>query len=57
MFGPKRKEGAGGWRRLRDKEPHNLYASPDIIRVTKSRWMRWVRHVASEGWEMYTKFW
>jgi hypothetical protein len=41
--GPKRKEIAGGWRRLHNEELHNLYASPNIIRVIKSRSMRWVR--------------
>jgi hypothetical protein len=34
IFGPKRKEVAGGWRRLHNEELHNLYASPNIIRVT-----------------------
>jgi len=46
MFGPKRKEGAGGWRRMHNEELHNLYTSPNIIRVSKSRRMRWVGHVA-----------
>jgi hypothetical protein len=35
MFGPKRKEVAGDWRRLYTEELHNLYASPDIIRCVK----------------------
>jgi hypothetical protein len=39
IFGPKREEVAGGWRRLHNEELHNLYASPDIIRVIKSRIM------------------
>jgi hypothetical protein len=39
-FGPKREEVAGGWRRLHNEELHNLYASPNIIRVIKSRRMR-----------------
>jgi hypothetical protein len=34
-FGPKRDEVAGGWRRLHNEELHNLYASPDIVRVIK----------------------
>jgi hypothetical protein len=45
IFGPKREEVAGGWRRLHNEELHNLYPSPNIIRV-KSRWMLWVGHVA-----------
>jgi hypothetical protein len=36
-FGSKREEVVGGWRRLHNEELHNLYASPNIIRVTKSR--------------------
>jgi hypothetical protein len=39
LFGPKRKEGVGGWRRQHKEELHNLYASPNIIRVIKSRKM------------------
>jgi hypothetical protein len=39
MFIPKREEVAGGWRRLHNEELHNLYASPNIIRMTKSRRM------------------
>jgi len=34
IFGPKREEVAGGWRRLHNEELHNLHASPDVIRVT-----------------------
>jgi hypothetical protein len=48
-FGPKRKEGAGGWRRLHNEELHNLYASSDIIRVIKSRRMGWVGDVGRMG--------
>jgi hypothetical protein len=40
IFGPKRGEVSGGWRRLHNEELHNLYASPNIIRVMKSRRMR-----------------
>jgi hypothetical protein len=49
IFGPKREEVAGGWRRLHNEEFHNLYASLSIIRVIKSRRMRLVAHVARMG--------
>jgi hypothetical protein len=49
IFGPKREEGVGCWRRLHSGELHNLYASPNIIRVIKSRRMRWLSHVAWMG--------
>jgi hypothetical protein len=35
IYGPKRQEVAGGWRRLHNEELHNLYASPDIIKIIK----------------------
>jgi hypothetical protein len=40
MFGSKRKDVAGGWRRLHDEELHNTHGSQNIIRVNKSRRMR-----------------
>jgi hypothetical protein len=40
IFGPKREEVAGGWRRLHNVELHNLYASSNITRLSKSRRMR-----------------
>jgi hypothetical protein len=43
IFGPKRDEVIGGWRKLHDEELHNLYCSPSIIRISKSRRMRWAR--------------
>jgi hypothetical protein len=49
IFGPKRQEMAGGWRRLHNEVVHNLYASTNIIRVTKSRRMRWAGHIACMG--------
>jgi hypothetical protein len=49
IFRPKRKEVAGGWRRLHDEELHNLYASLNIIRVIKSRRTRWAGHVTRMG--------
>jgi hypothetical protein len=46
MFGPKRDEVTGKWRRLHNEELNDLYSSPNIIRVIKSRRMRWAGHVA-----------
>jgi hypothetical protein len=40
IFGPKRDEVMGGWRKLRNEEPRDLYSSPSIIRIIKSRRMR-----------------
>ena len=45
VFGPKRDEN-GEWRRLDNEELHSLYPSPNIIRVIKSRRLRWAGHVA-----------
>jgi hypothetical protein len=49
IFGPKEEEVAGGWRRLHNEELHNLYTSPNIIRVIKSRGVRWAGHVVRMG--------
>jgi hypothetical protein len=49
IFGPKRDEVTGGWRKLHNEELHSLYTSPSIIRVIKARRMRWAWHVASMG--------
>jgi hypothetical protein len=49
IFGPKRDEVTGEWRRLHNEELNDLYSSPNIIRVIKSRKMRWARHVACMG--------
>jgi hypothetical protein len=45
IFGPKRDEVMGEWRRLHNKELHDLYYSPGITRIMKSR-MKWAGHVA-----------
>jgi hypothetical protein len=49
IFGPKRDEVTGGWRKLHNKELHGLYSSPSIVRVIKARRMRWAGHVARMG--------
>jgi hypothetical protein len=49
IFGPKRDEVTGEWRKLHSGEFNNLYSSPDIIRQIKSRRMRWVGHVTCIG--------
>jgi hypothetical protein len=49
IFESKRKKVAGGWRRLYNEELHSLYPSPNIIRVVKSRRVRWVGHIARMG--------
>jgi hypothetical protein len=49
IFRPQGEEVAGGWRRLHNEGFHNLYASPNIIRVIKSRRMRWAGHVSRMG--------
>jgi hypothetical protein len=52
IFGPKRDEVTGEWRKLHNEELHNLYSSPDIIiRQVKSRRIRWAGHVARMGEE------
>jgi hypothetical protein len=49
IFGPKRDEVTGEWRRLHNEELCDLYTSPDIIEVIRSRRMRWAGHVARMG--------
>jgi hypothetical protein len=49
IFGPKRDEVTGGWRKLHNEELHKLYSSPSVIRIIKSRRMRWVGCVARMG--------
>jgi hypothetical protein len=48
IFGPKREED-GSWRKLHNDELHSLYSSLNIVRVIKSRRMRWAGHVARMG--------
>jgi hypothetical protein len=57
IFGPKRDEVIGGWRKEHDEELCNLYSSPDIIRMKLWR-MRWAVHVAQMGRRgMHIRFW
>ena len=49
IFGSKRDEVTGEWRKLRNEELYDLYSSPHIIRTIKSRRMRWAGHVARMG--------
>ena len=51
LFGPRRDEVTGEWRRLHNKELNDLYCSPNIVRVIKWRRMRWAGHVAHMGEE------
>jgi transcription termination factor 2 len=48
IFGPKREED-GSWRKLHNDELHSLYSSPNIVRLIKSRRIRWAGHVARMG--------
>jgi hypothetical protein len=49
IFGPKKDEVIRGWRKLHNEELHNMCGSPSIIRMMKSRRMRWAGHVACMG--------
>ena len=51
VFGPKRDEVTGEWRKLHNEELRDLYSSPIIVRVVKSRRMKWAGHVARMGRE------
>jgi hypothetical protein len=58
IFGPKRDEVTGGFRKLHDEELQNLYCSPSIIRMIKSKRMRWSGHVARMGRRgIYIGYW
>ena len=52
IFGPRRDEVTGEWRRLHNEELNDLYSSPSIVRVIKSIRMRWAGHVAHTGKEI-----
>jgi hypothetical protein len=51
VFGPKRDERTEEWRKLHNEELNDLYSSTNIVRVVKSRRMRWAKHVARMGEE------
>jgi len=51
IFGSRRDEVTGEWRRLQNEERNDLYSSPNIVRVIKSRRMKWAGHVARMGEE------
>ena len=58
LFGPKMDEVTGEWRKLHNEELNDLYCSPNIVRVIKSKGMRWAGHVARMGWgKACTGFW
>ena len=59
IFGPKRDGVTGQWRKLHNEELNDLYCSASIVRVIKSRRMRWAGHVERMGGkgEAYTGFW
>jgi hypothetical protein len=45
IFGPRMDEVIGEWKKLHNEEPNDLYSSPNIVRLIKSRRMRWTGHV------------
>jgi hypothetical protein len=49
IFGPKRDEVTGVWRKLQNEELHDLYSLPTILRLIKSRGMRWAGNVPQMG--------
>jgi hypothetical protein len=53
IFGLERDEVTGEWKKLKNKELHDLYSLPSIIRIIKSKRMRWAGHVARMGEKRY----
>jgi hypothetical protein len=49
IFGPERDEVTGDWRKLHNEELRHLYSSPSILRIIKSKRMRWAGHIAQMG--------
>jgi hypothetical protein len=58
IFGPRRDEATGEWRKLHNEELNDLYTPPNIVRVIKSKIMKWADHLARIGiGEVYKGFW
>jgi hypothetical protein len=57
IFGPRRNEVTGGWRKLHNEELRNLYSSPSAIRMINSRRMRWAGYVTGMQREMHVGYW
>jgi hypothetical protein len=58
IFGPRRDEVTGEWRKLQDEEPLKFYSSPNITRMIKSRMMKWTSHVARTARSrMHVRYW
>jgi hypothetical protein len=58
IFGPKRDEVTEDWRKLQDEELHNMYSSPNLIRMDMSRRIKWAGHVALMGRRgMHIDYW
>ena len=57
IFGPKRDGITGEWRKLHSEKLNDLYSSPDIVRVIKSRRMRWAVSLVWGRGEAYIGFW
>jgi len=58
IFGRKRDAVTGEWRKQRNEELNDIYCSPNIVRVIKSKLIRWAGHVARTGrGEVHTEYW
>jgi hypothetical protein len=57
IFGPRMDEVTGEWRNLQNEELNDLYSTPNIVRVIKSRRIKWTGHVACMEGEKYIWFW
>jgi hypothetical protein len=58
IFGPKKDEVTGDWRKLHNEGLHNLHSSPNIIRMIKSRMVRWAGHEEQMGRRgMHIRYW